>query len=479
MNPINKKTKIIATVGPASNTKEKLWELVQAGANIFRLNFSHGTHEQHLQVIKYIRELNEENNANIAILQDLQGPKIRTNDMENNGVELVEGEKIIITKEKCLGTSKKISTSYQALTSDVRPGDTILIDDGNIELKVLSAKNGEVEALIVYGGLLKSKKGINLPNTEVSEPSLTPKDREDLLFGLENNVDWIALSFVRKAEDIIELKKLIKDSKRDAKIIAKIEKPEAIRNIDGIIEHTDAVMVARGDLGVEIAMEDVPMIQKMIVEKCLKLAKPVIVATQMMESMISNPRPTRAEANDVANAITDGADVVMLSAETASGQYPVLAVKGMSRICNSVEDHPNSSIYHKNMEIDPEDSDPCELSDSVITTACSLARKTNAKVIIGLSQTGYTAFRIACHRPKSHIFIFTKNKEMVTRLSLIWGVTAFHYEDFASADETIENVKNILVEKGLLSKKDVYVATASMPLTSQHHSNMLKVGVVE
>ncbi|WMJ75063.1 pyruvate kinase [Cytophagaceae bacterium ABcell3] len=479
MNPISKKTKIIATVGPASNTKEKLWELIQAGANIFRLNFSHGSHEQHLQVIKYIREINEEHNVNVAILQDLQGPKIRTNEVENNGVELKEGEKIIITREQCLGTSSKISTSYQGLTSDVKPGDTILIDDGNIELKVLSSSGDEVEALIVYGGLLKSKKGINLPNTEVSEPSLTEKDREDLLFGLENDVDWIALSFVRKAEDIAELKEIIKSKGKTTKVIAKIEKPEAIRNIDGIIELTDAVMVARGDLGVEIAMEDVPMIQKMIVEKCLRLAKPVIVATQMMESMIGNPRPTRAEANDVANAITDGADVVMLSAETASGQYPVLAVKGMARICQAVETHPTSTIYNKNLTVDPEDHNPSVLSDSVITTACSLAKKTQAKAIIGLSQTGYTAFRIACHRPEAKIFIFTKSKEMVARLNLIWGVAAFYYEDFASADETIENVKNILVEKGLLKKEDIYVATGSMPLTSQHHSNMLKVGVVD
>lgn len=478
MNSIVKKTKIIATVGPASNTKEKLWELAQAGANVFRLNFSHGSHEGHLQVIKYIRELNQENNASIAILQDLQGPKIRTNEVENNGVELVEGETIIITREKCLGTSKKISTSYQGLTSDVKPGDTILIDDGNIELKVLSAKGGEVEALIVYGGLLKSKKGINLPNTEVSEPSLTTKDREDLIFGLENNVDWIALSFVRKAEDITELRDIILAHKKDAKIIAKIEKPEAIRNIDAIIAVTDAVMVARGDLGVEVAMEDVPMMQKMIIEKCLALAKPVIVATQMMESMITNPRPTRAEANDVANAITDGADSVMLSAETASGNYPVLSVNGMSRICQSVETHPSARIFNKNLLVEG-DKEKGEISESVITTACSLSEKIQAKAIIGLSQTGFSAFRIACHRPKAKIFIFTKNKEMVTRLNLVWGITAFHYEDFASADETIENVKNILVEKGLLGKDDVYVATAAMPLTSQHHSNMLKVGVVE
>jgi pyruvate kinase len=332
MNSFNKKTKIIATVGPACNTKEKLWELVQAGANIFRLNFSHGTHEQHLQVIKHIRDLNQQYNANISILQDLQGPKIRTNDVENNGVELVNGEKIIITKEHCLGTKHKISTSYQSLTSDVKTGDAILIDDGKIELKVLTTQNGEVTAEIIYGGLLKSKKGINLPNTNVSEPSLTEKDRKDLIFGIENDLDWIALSFVRRAEDLVELKDIIKAAGKDIKVVSKIEKPEAIDNIDSIIAESDAVMVARGDLGVEILMEEVPMLQKMIVKKCNLAGIPVIIATQMMESMITNPRPTRAETNDVANAIIDGADTVMLSAETASGDYPVLTVQSMSRI---------------------------------------------------------------------------------------------------------------------------------------------------
>lgn len=473
MTNLSKKTKIIATVGPACNTKEKLWELVQAGANIFRLNFSHGTHEQHLQVIKHIRELNKEHNANIAILQDLQGPKIRTDDVENNGVELKEGEKIIITKETCLGTKEKISTSYKSLTSDVKIGDAILIDDGKIELKVLSAKNGEVTAEIVYGGLLKSKKGINLPNTEVSEPSLTEKDRRDLLFGIEQDLDWIALSFVRRAEDLADLKEIIRQHKKDIKVVAKIEKPEAIQNIDAIIEETDAIMVARGDLGVEILMEEVPMLQKMIVSKCNKVGKPVIIATQMMESMITNPRPTRAETNDVANAIMDGADAVMLSAETASGQYPVLTVTSMSRICLSVEKQDNS-IYNKSV-ID----DKSTYSDSVIGTACTLADHTHAKAIIGLSQSGYSAYRIAAHRPKSNIYIFTSNKAFLTQSNLIWGVKAFYYDHFASTDETIEEIKNILKKEGLLSKGDVYVTTASMPATGKQHANMLKLSVVE
>ena len=473
MNTLNKKTKIIATVGPACNTKEKLWELVQAGANIFRLNFSHGSHEQHLLVIKAIRELNKEKKANISILQDLQGPKIRTDDVENNGVELKEGEKIIITKETCLGTKDKISTSYKSLTSDVKVGDAILIDDGKIELKVLNAKNGEVTAEIVYGGILKSKKGINLPNTEVSEPSLTEKDKKDLLFGIENDLDWIALSFVRKAEDLTDLKNIIKKHGKDIKVVAKIEKPQAIENIDAIIAETDAIMVARGDLGVEILMEEVPMLQKMMVQKCNKVGKPVIIATQMMESMITNARPTRAETNDVANAIMDGADAVMLSAETASGQYPVLTVTSMARICISVEKQAES-IYNKHV-ID----DTTTYSDSVIGTACTLAEQTGAKAIIGLSQSGYSAYRIAAHRPKADIYIFTSNKSFLTRSGLIWGVKAFYFDKFTSTDETIEGIKDILVKEGLLQNGDMYVTTASMPATGKQHANMLKLSVVE
>lgn len=469
----SKKTKIIATVGPASNTKEKLKELVEAGANIFRLNFSHGTHEQHLQVIKYIRELNQEYNFNISILQDLQGPKIRTDEVENNGVELIEGETITICRDKILGTSSKISTSYQSLTADVKVGDMILIDDGNIELKVLETGNGEVKCEIIYGGILKSRKGINLPNTQVSEPSLTEKDRKDLEFGLQQNLDWIALSFVRKADDLIELKEIIKKANSRSKVVAKVEKPEAIQNIDAIIEHSDAVMVARGDLGVEILMEEVPMLQKMIVEKCNRLGKPVIIATQMMESMIKNPRPTRAEANDVANAILDGADVVMLSAETASGDYPILTVKSMSRICMAVEKQ--FSVFNKGLDFVP--SNPDEYCDSLISTACSLASKVEAKAIIGLSQTGYSAFRIASHRPSSEIYVITSDRELLTQLNLIWGVKGIFFDQWASTDETIDTVKDILVEKGYLQPGDVYVATANMPIAKKERANMLKLGL--
>lgn len=469
---VNKKTKIIATVGPACNTKEKLWELVQAGANIFRLNFSHGNHEGHQQVINYIREIIKEQNVNIAILQDLQGPKIRTDEVENNGVMLENGSKIVITRDKMLGTKDRISTSYKMLTSDVKKGDGILIDDGNIELRVLETGNGEVTCQVVYGGLLKSRKGINLPNTLVSEPSLTDKDKEDLLFGLKNEVDWIALSFVRSAIDLNELKAIIKEHGKDCKVIAKVEKPEAVKDIDAIIEASDAIMVARGDLGVELQMEDVPMIQKMIIKKCNQLAKPVIVATQMMESMINNPRPTRAEASDVANAIIDGADTIMLSAETASGNYPVITVQSMSKICLSVEKE--ADIYNKVTVDDIE-----QTSDSVISTACELANQVNAKAIIGLSQSGYSAFRIASHRPKANIYIATPNLQLMNQVNLVWGVKAFLFDKFTTTDESIEAVKNHLVEKGLLKKGDIYVTTASMPMADIKLANSLKLGIVE
>jgi len=298
------RTKIIATVGPASNSREKLRELMLAGVDVFRLNFSHGSHEDHLKVIQLIRELNEEMEMTVAILQDLQGPKIRLREVENNGIMVEAGEKIVIAYEKATGTKERLTCTYN-LAKDVKPGEPILIDDGNIELRVDSITETEVFTTVVYGGLIKSKKGINLPNTLVSEPSLTSKDLEDLVFGLENNVDWVALSFIRQAEDLNDLRRIIHESGKLTKIIAKIETPHALKNIDNIIEATDAVMIARGDLGVEIPMEEVPLWQKKIVTKCVQQAKPVIVATQMMESMITNPRPTRAEANDVANAVLD------------------------------------------------------------------------------------------------------------------------------------------------------------------------------
>ncbi|HYG37178.1 MAG TPA: pyruvate kinase [Cytophagales bacterium] len=474
MNVKFTKTKIVATVGPASNSKEKLLELIQAGVDVFRLNFSHGSHEDHQKVIENVRSLNEEHNLNICLLQDLQGPKIRTREVENNGVELVPGEKLIITMENVVGNSTRISSSYTALAEDVQIGDTILIDDGKIELKVIEKKGKDVTTVIIYGGLLKSKKGINLPDSNVSAPSLTEKDYEDLMFGIKNNVDWVALSFVRKAEDVKHLKEIIKKNGSQTRVIAKIEKPEALKNIDEIIEVSDALMVARGDLGVEIPSEEVPIAQKMIVKKCNIAGKPVIVATQMMESMITNPRPTRAETNDVANAVMDGADCVMLSAETASGLYPVLTVKSMAKTIQSIED--NGDVFDKYYPTDEKSEN--YYSDSLISSACILAKDTGAKAIVGMSRTGYTGFKISSHRPKANIFVFTDNKSLLNTMNLIWGVRGIYFDKVQSVDETFNEIKNILIKAGHLTPGDAYVVTANLPIKDKLRTNMLKIDVV-
>jgi pyruvate kinase len=471
---VKKRTKVIATVGPSCNTEEKLLELVKAGVDIFRLNFSHGTHELHKFVIDSVRNINKKYGCGVCLLQDLQGPKIRTGEVENNGVELLVGEKIIITTENVIGNARKISTSYKLMPKDVKLGDTILIDDGNIELTVEKVIDDEIHCLVKYGGILKSKKGINLPNTAVSEPSLTEKDKEDLLFGLENDIEWIALSFVRSPEDLVEIKRIIKEKGKSSKVIAKIEKPEALANIDAIIKEADALMIARGDLGVEIDFEDVPVAQKMIIKKCNIAAKPVIVATQMMESMIVNPRPTRAEVNDVANAVMDGADTVMLSAETASGKYPVETVKAMVRIIKRVEE--NVDIFNKFYEIDP--SSPTHHNESVIDAAVKLAITSQAKAIIGTSKTGFTAFKTASHRPEADIYIFTDNKKLVTTLNLIWGVKAFFFDNFTTTDQTIKSINQFLVEKGYLKKGDVVVNTGSMPIDEVNPTNMIKLSIL-
>jgi pyruvate kinase len=473
-----KRTKIIATVGPACNTEEKLWELVQAGVDVFRLNFSHGDHAGHLQVIKHIRNLNAKHDMTISILQDLQGPKIRTGEIENNGVELKNGQKLVITTEKIVGNSERIYTSYKAMPKDVKVSDRILIDDGNLELKVIETNEEEVITEVIYGGILKSKKGINLPNTIVSEPSLTVKDREDLVFGLENDVDWIALSFVRNAEDIHEIKSIIAASGKEAKVIAKIEKPEALVDIDRIIAATDALMVARGDLGVEIPMEEVPVAQKMMIKKCNEAAKPVIVATQMLESMIKNPRPTRAEAGDVANAIIDGADTVMLSAETASGNFPVEAVKAMVSIATAIEDS-QENIYHKSYNLNR--LSPMFLRERLITGMCRIAADVEPKAIVNISKSGFVANKISSLRPKSLIFTFTDNLKLLHSLNLVWGIKAFYIElyKFKSSDELIEAVNKILLHKGLINSGDLVFNTASMPIDGAFRTNMMKMSIVE
>jgi pyruvate kinase len=470
-----KKTKILATIGPASNNYEMIKSLAAAGANVFRLNFSHGSHSVHKEVIEIIREVNKELNTNLGILQDLQGPKIRVGEVENNGVEIRAGEKITITNDPVIGTASLVSTVYQNLPNDVVPGDRILIDDGNLEVVVNSTDGKNVNATVIHGGILKSRKGINLPNTKVSAPSLTEKDIEDLAFGLEQDVDWIALSFVRSADDIIDLRTRIKAAGKECKIVAKIEKPEALENIDSIIEATDAIMVARGDLGVEVPMEIVPLWQKKMVEKCKLACKPVIIATQMMESMIQNPRPTRAETNDVANAVLDGADAVMLSAETASGKYPVNAVKAMTSIIMYLEN--NAEIYHNLYKI-PED-DETFLSDNVILMAARLSRNVKAKAIVGITYSGFTGLRLASHRPMANIFVFTRNEKLLTQMSLVWGVRAYFYSSQVSTDATFEDIEKTLKNDSHVKSGDIIINTASMPLKESGRTNMLKIHVVE
>jgi len=476
LEQINKRTKIVATVGPASNNKETLIQLIQAGANVFRLNFSHGSHEDHKKVIEMVTQINIELGTHVALLQDLQGPKIRINMVENNGVLIKPGDKLGITTRDIMGTKEMVSTTYETIAKDVKKGDSILIDDGNIELVAEECIGDTVYTKVVHGGILKSRKGINLPNTHVSAPCLTPKDRADLEFALQYDLEWVALSFVRKASDIVELKEIIAKAGKHTKVVAKIEKPEALKNIDEIIDVTDALMVARGDLGVEIAMEDVPMAQKMLVKKCNRLGKPVIIATQMMESMIENPRPTRAETNDVANAVMDGADALMLSAESASGKYPVHAVLRMSKTIEAVE-KASQSVYHKYYEEDEKSS--TRLNDLLVSAASRLSETVNAKAIIGMTKSGYTAYQLAKHRTKAEILVVTNQKRLLRELSLLWGVKGFYYDQNENIDDTLKHIEELLIEKGLLKKGDVFIHTSSMPSHWTGHTNMMKVSHLE
>lgn len=471
-----KKTKIVATIGPASSSREVLKEMILKGVNVCRINFSHGSYDDHAAVIETIRGLNDEMGLNVAVLADLQGPKIRVREVENNAIELVQGEELILTTDKCLGTKEKVSISYENLPTDVKPGETILMDDGKLVVEVVKSDGKKnVTTKVVHGGILSSNKGVNLPNTRISLPSLTEKDRLDLDFALSHNVDWIGLSFVRSARDIIELKHLISVGRSNARVIAKIEKPEALEDIDEIVRTSDGLMVARGDLGVEIPMQKVPLIQKMLIRKCLQHAKPIIVATQMMESMITNISPTRAEVNDVANAVLDGADAVMLSGETSVGKFPVKVIEAMSQIVTEMESF--EGIYNK--EELPEKNQNRFISDSVCFNACRLAQRVEAKGVITMTFSGYTAYKISSQRPKATIFVFTGNRQILTQLNLVWGVRGFYYDKMVSTDHTIADIKYILKKEGLLEEGDLVINIASMPIEEQGNSNMLKLSYVE
>ena len=471
-----KKTKIVATLGPASSDKEILRKMFQSGLNVCRLNFSHGSYEDHAAVVKQIRELNEETGFNVAILADLQGPKIRAHEMENNGVELINGSEVEIVTEKVMGTSTKFSINYPDLPADVNPGERILLDDGKLVLEVLSTDGkSSIKVKVVHGGVLSSKKGVNFPNTKISMHCLTPKDHLDLQFAMEQDVDWIGLSFVRSARDIIELKHIISNEKKKAKVIAKIEKPEAIEDIDEIIKEADGLMVARGDLGVEIPYQNVPVIQKMLIKKSVRYAKPIIVATQMMESMITNISPTRAEVNDVANAVLDGADAVMLSGETSVGKHPVEVIQTMAKIVEEMEKF--EGIYNK--EELPQKDHTRFITDSICFNACRLSQRVEASAILTMSFSGYTAYKVASQRPKAPIFVFTSNKNILTQLNLVWGVHAFYYDKHISTDHTIADIKYLLKQEELLKDGDLVINIASIPLEDRGSSNMLKLSYVE
>lgn len=473
-----KRTKIVATVGPSCNTYDKLLELVKAGVNVFRLNFSHGNHEEKIPVIKAIRDIVKNESYNIAILADLQGPKLRVGELEGGMIDFKSGDEFIFTTEKLVGNKDKVYVSYPHLTSDVQPGERIFMDDGKMEVQVKKILNEkEVLVSVTLGGTLFPKKGVNLPDSTLSMPSLTQKDLADFEFIVEQKLDWLALSFVRKAEDIIHLKELIKERNSKIKVIAKIEMPEALRNLRDIIVESDGIMVARGDLGVEIPVEQIPVIQKEVIRKCMRRAKPVIVATQMMESMIDRTKPNRSEVTDVANAVLEGADAVMLSGETATGQYPVLVVETMSKIIheveNSVYDYDRDDILH------PQPHSPSFLSDAICYSACQLANDAKANALIGMTQSGYTGFMLSSYRPKTQLFIFSKERTLISQLALSWGVTAFYYAEEESLDDIIADQIEILRKDGYVKKGDVIVNTGSTPVHKHLPTNIIKLTKVE
>lgn len=469
------RTKIIATCGPASSTYEKMLELVEAGVNVFRFNFSHGSHDGHKKLFENVFKINEQKKFNIGILADLQGPKIRIGDVESDKVMLKSGAKIVLTCKEQNSTAEKVFVSYPYLSRDIKEGERILIDDGKLELRAgKKIDKDTIYAIVEHGGELSSKKGVNLPDSDLSVASITEKDEEDLAFAVEQGANWIALSFVRKADDIKKLKSMIGKSNA-IKVMAKIEKPEGVANIEEIIEEADGIMIARGDLGIELPMEQMPLAQKQIIKKCICKAKPVVVATQILDSMIEMPGPTRAEINDVANDIMDGADALMLSGETSVGAYPVRAIQTLKKITDHIES--NAEIYNKNLV--PQKDSPSYYSDAICYNACKIASEIDAEAIVGMTRSGYTAFMVSSYRPNSNIFIFTDNRALLNILSLVWGVKGFYYNKFVSTDETIFDVVDFLKDVKMLKKDDVLINTASMPMHKQGKTNMLKVTKVE
>ena len=475
--PNTKKTKIVATLGPATSSKDVLRDMIHAGVNVFRINFSHADYEDVKQRIKLIRELNEENGFTAAILGDLQGPKLRVGKMKEEVVVTKGDEITFATGEEFEGAASRVYMNYDEFPQDVKAGERILLDDGKLIFEVVSTnQKDEVLAKVIQGGPLRSKKGVNLPNTKISLPALTEKDIQDAIFAVEQGVDWIALSFVRNSDDLIQLQNLIKEhTDHKIPIIAKIEKPEGVDNIDKIVAYCDGLMVARGDLGVEIPAQEVPLIQKQLVLKAKKARIPVIIATQMMETMITSLTPTRAEVNDVANSVMDGADAVMLSGETSVGNYPVQVIEKMSQIIMSVENSPLIKVPHE----PPHVRTKRYITKSICYHAAHMANEIKAKAICTLTNSGYTAFQISAWRPESNILVFTSNKRILNQLSLLWGVRAFYYDKMVSTDETIDDINRIASENKFVEKGDFTINLAAMPITSKGMVNTLRISEIE
>ncbi|RKR14940.1 pyruvate kinase [Maribacter vaceletii] len=472
-----KKTKIVATLGPATSKKEVLRDMINTGVDVFRINFSHADYEDVTERVKMIRELNDELGSNVSILGDLQGPKLRVGVMAGEVVVSPGDEITFVTGEAFEGNSERVYMNYAKFPEDVKAGERILLDDGKLMFEVVSTnKKDEVKAKVIQGGPLKSKKGVNLPNTDISLPALTEKDVKDAIFAISLEVDWIALSFVRFSQDLIDLQNIIKEhSEHKIPIIAKIEKPEAVENIDKIVSYCDGLMVARGDLGVEVPAHEVPLIQKQLVLRAKRARIPVIIATQMMETMITSLTPTRAEVNDVANSVMDGADAVMLSGETSVGNYPVQVIDKMASILESVE----GSDLIKVPQEPPHIKTKRYITKSVCYHASLMANEIKAKAISTLTNSGYTAFQISAWRPSAHILVFTSNKRILTQLNLLWGVKAFYYDRYVSTDETIEDVNKIACQKGFLEEGDMLISLAAMPIKDKGMVNTLRVTEID
>jgi pyruvate kinase len=470
-----RRAKIVCTMGPAVETPEKVRELIAAGMNMARLNLSHGGYEEHQARLDQVRAAALEAGKPVAILVDLQGPKIRLGRFANGPHDLARGDIFTITTDEISGTKERVGTTYKGLPGDCKAGDRILIDDGKVTVEVIEVKGNDVITKCIQPGAVSNNKGINLPGVAVSVPAMSEKDGDDLRWGLRAGADFIALSFVRSAADVKDVHAIMDEVGFRVPIIAKIEKPQAVENLVEIVEAFDGIMVARGDLGVEVPMENVPLIQKMLVKKCLEASIPIIIATQMMESMITNYNATRAEVNDVANAMMDGADAVMLSGETSVGKFPVRVIETVQKILARVEAF--EGIYHKDHKLVSQKSRM--LTDAICMNAVQMAEQTETAAIVAMTHSGYTAFRISSFRPKANVYIFTGNETLLNTLSLVWGVRGFYYDKMVSTDHTISDIKDILKKGGYIKSHDLLINVASIPMHEFGKSNMLKISFVE